>query len=209
MQFSTNRAFFLFLFATLFVFPCCFFSVKKRPSTPRVKQIRNKGQHDVQLNALWLNESRCKSHFWGVDLAAHEIEVLHIRLVNNGAQCYLFRPSYCSLERIAAEEIAPLLQYDTASRVCWYSLPALLFWWPAIPIFVVPQSFYWSNENRKIYHWLTKTTLGPDTAFELGPYETVEKYIFVPEHAAGNQTVLFELFDIDTKELVLHTISCE
>ncbi|HBY05872.1 MAG: hypothetical protein UV38_C0003G0253 [candidate division TM6 bacterium GW2011_GWE2_42_60] len=209
MKTQKQYSFFLFLFVLLFSFPGCFFSPKKRLPTPRVTQIRNKGKHDVQLNALWLNENACKSRFWGVDFSEHEIEVLQVRLVNNGAQSYLFRPSYCALDRLSVEEVAPLLQYDTTSRVCWYSLPALLFWWPAIPIFVVPQGIYWSNENRRIYHWLTKTTLSQDSAFELGPYETVEKYLFVPEYAAGGKTILFELFDIDTKELVSHTISCE
>lgn len=199
---------FFTLLCTLLILPGCFWSERKHPSAhPRIKQVRSKGKEGLHLSAHWLDEAACKKLFLGVNLIQEDIEILHLKLTNNGEANYTFRPSYCLLERFSVEEIAPLIQYDTSSRVCWLSLPALIFFWPLIPIVIVPQGLYWSHENHKIRRWLHKITLGPVDAFELEPYETIEKYLFVPAHAAEEQTFVFELFDTCSKELVSHSIS--
>ncbi|HBL98391.1 TPA: hypothetical protein DDZ86_01975 [Candidatus Dependentiae bacterium] len=192
----------------LFILPGCFWAHKKRNNPhPLVEQIRTKGKSSLQLSAQWLDESTCKKRFWGVNLIGSDIEVLRIRLINNGEERYIFRPSYCSIDRLPADEIAPLLQYDTSSRVCWLSLPAFIFCWPLIPLIIVPQGLYWHHENHKRFKWLQKNTLGPDTSFEVAAYETVEKYLFVPTDEAEYHPLSLELFDSNTKELVKHSIS--
>lgn len=196
---------FLLFLTALFVTPSCFWKPRRHHCIPRVEQQRVKEDLGVDVVARLLTPAQVKAQFWGVDVEAYNLAVIALSITNRGNKSYHFKPSYLSLTGKSYDEVAPLFHYDTMARVCWYSVPALIFWWPAIPLFVVPYGYYWRGENQKMTEWLSAVIIDARTYFEVGPYEIVDRFIFVEEPAPLGFS--FSLFDEIARELVTHRIS--
>lgn len=201
-----RRVYTFFLGLTLLlVTPACLFKSPVRCHVPRVDQERIKNELGLTIRARILTSAEVKARFWGTDLESYGVDVISLMFINRGNHVYQFRPSYCSLLARPVEEMVPYFHYDTASRVCWLTIPALLFWWPGIPLFVVPYGLYWRSENQKITEQLHEMVLDNRRCFEVAPYEVMERYVFTPAPAQPSFTL--SLFDDVTKELVTNRIS--
>lgn len=182
---------------------CSWGAAHKKTIHPRIQCERNVGKQELECIFQECTGKELPDMISGIE--GYGYKVLLMRLVNQGSTTYLFKPSYCKLHRAPWDQIAPLMHYDTSSRVTWLTIPALYLLWEAIPLLVVPYGFYWRACNRDISDWLQRVTLGPEDSLEIFPYEQVERYLFVPEE---RYTTHFKVsfFDTAAKELVSYSI---
>lgn len=175
-------------------------STKKPVFIPRLSHSRSHGKRDLHVEII-----RCPGEISvrevGVDLTKNGLVMVAVCMQNRGGDRYVFRPSYSAIPRVSHDQLAPYLYYDTPTRCIWLSIPSLLLWWPAVPLVVVPCGLMWSQSNQQLERHVTQKLIGPDTTFKIAPYETVEKFFFVPEEAWGN-TVTLGFFDKNTGQMV-------
>lgn len=176
---------------------------------PRVKThaaaVVTKQELDVVMHAL--SRQECDAYF-GVDVIAEGVRPLLLTIQNRSADAYVVRPSYIPLTRISGKEVAQLMHYDTYQRVFWLTWPALIFWWPAIPCLVVPYGFGCQHYNKKTTKTLRKMTLGAHDVLDIAPYETVQRFIFVPD--ASFKTVFdMKLYNETKRVLEILTVTSE
>lgn len=188
--------------SALLISPGCGHSKKIR-LTPYVSHVRAQGERDLHVEI-----TRCTGEISvrevGVDLTEKGLVMVAVCMQNRGGDRYVFRPSYSAIARVSHDQLAPYLYYDTPTRCIWLSLPSLLLWWPAVPLVVVPCGLMWSQSNQQLERYVTQKLIGPETSFKIEPYETLEKFFFVPEEAWVN-TVTLGFFDKNTDELVRFT----
>lgn len=186
----------------LFFLPGC--SPTKKPVfTPRLSHARSHGKRDLHVDITRATGQACIRELGG-DLTRSGLVMVVIHAQNHGGDRYIFRPSYADIPRVSAPALADLLYYDTPTRCIWLSVPALLLWWPAIPLVVVPCGIMWSQSNQQLESHISKKLIGPDTVFKIAPYETVEKFFFVPEEL-WLEVFSIGFFDKNTGELVRFT----
>lgn len=193
----------LLLVGTVFLSGCSRWRHRGVSVKPRVTCKKLTGKRTLTCQFIPLTGSYLPPHLVGIEEAGYTLFVLHLQ--NKGPATYLFRPSYCSLPRASAHQIAQLLQYDTTSRVVWLSLPALWFCWQAIPLLIVPWGAYWSSCNSDIIAHLEQEILGPNDSLEIGPYEDLKRFVCVPTDCVSRK-VGFTFFEKETKKLLSFTV---
>lgn len=193
---------YLSLILALSFLPGCWWSRSSRVGRPHVANEKIVGTRELECSVVLLEPKEYPGYIAGLEGYA----VLHIQLFNRGNATYRFIPSYCTLPRESAFNIAPLVHYDTSSRVTWLSLPALLYLWEAIPLVVMPLGFYWRSWNQEVSAWLERKTLGPLDSFEIAPYENTDRYIFVPEQGPWRYFGI-SFFEVDEKQLVSFSVT--
>lgn len=197
---------YLILFMNVFTiaFFCGCRSSKQRTFKTHISHVRAHGAKELHLDASQCSGKIC-AHELGFDITKEGFVMIRIRLVNRGGDTYIFRPSYADVLFTSQECLEEFFLYDTSTRCIWLSLPSVFYWWPAVPLVVVPCGLMWSRQNEQISHILSKKLIGPETEFKISPYETVEKIFFVPaESWYGNFTLGF--YDKKTNELVNFTV---
>lgn len=161
-------------------------------------------KNTIEVSVHQLSEHDCNEYF-GVDLMQEGYAPLLLSITNNGPERYTFRPSYLDLERTSGRGVAQLMHYDTYLRVMLLTVPAVFFWWPALPFLIVPYGFSCALYNEKKTKEIRAKALKYDESLIIGPYERVKKFIFVQDYALRR---LFDisLFNEDTKQLVTFNI---
>lgn len=146
------------------------------PETKGFSGIRNGLK--VAIHALLPEE--CISYFGYNVNAESGCSVLLLTIDNDTPDKYTFRPSDFPLKRISGEQVAQGMHYDTYQRMFWLITPALIFYWPAIPFVVIPYGLRCRQYNADITRMLAGKTLDADDTLTIAPYETVQRFIFVP-----------------------------
>lgn len=199
-----HHYFFLLCNIFLIIFFCGCWSSKHRSFKTHISHVRAQGSKELHLDAYRCSGATCAQEL-GFDITKDGFVMIRIRLVNKGGDTYVFRPSYADVRFVSRDRLEEFALYDTPTRCIWLSVPSLLYWWPAIPLVVVPCGLMWSRENEQICYTLSKKLIGPETTFKVAPYEIVEKIFFVPiESWYGNFTLGFH--DKKTNELVNFTV---
>lgn len=117
--------------------------------------------------------------YFGVDLQSHGYQPLQVVMRNMSNNTFIIRPSYITVPLVSGKRIAQWMHYDTYSYVMWSSLPALFFWWPAVPCIIAPAGLGMREYNRKITKNLKYRSLNNKDGLEILPYETITKFMFV------------------------------
>lgn len=170
----------------------------------KLKKAVLENKKNVILAAQLMSEQEQDDYF-GINLLESGYCVVLLRIENRSSGRCVFRPSYCDMPRESGYEIAPSMHYDTYARVVWGCIPALVFWWPAIPFFIIPHALYWSNYNWTTSNNIARKTLEHDETFVVEPYETVQKLLFIKEE---NFIPVFDiaLFNETDQELMVYTV---
>lgn len=172
----------------------------------RKQQAAQALQHGVTVSVHLLSRQDCLSYF-DVDVIAQGYRPLLLTIDNSTEDGYVLRPSYLLLERVSGKEIARLMHYDTYQRVMWLALPAVIYCWQVIPFVIVPHGLGCRHYNNKTTRNIRKKTLGRDDTLMVAPYETVRRFIFVPEESF--RTVFdIALFNETTRKIETFSLNC-
>lgn len=163
-------------------------------------------KRNVFITAHCMSHAECAAYF-GEDLGLHGYQPLVLTLENKSLNSYTLRPSYLALPRVSGKEISRLMHYDTYQRVVWLTLPALFFWWPAIPIFIVPYGMACRHYNDKTTRNIRKKTWGRTETIYLAPHELVQKFIFVSRESFRSHFDL-KLYNETTQVIELFHVDC-
>lgn len=163
-------------------------------------------QSQIEVAVTVMSRKECGEYF-GVDVIAEGVRPLVLNINNKSADTYVLRPSYLALTRVSGKEVAKLMHYDTYQRVFWSTWPAIIFWWPAVPFLIVPYGFSCKHYNMKTTKTLRKMTLGAHDVLEIAPYESVQRFIFVPD--ASFRTIFdIKLYNETKHALEVFPINC-
>jgi hypothetical protein len=163
-------------------------------------------QREVEVSVHLLSRQDCVAYF-DVDIIAQGYRPLVLTIENSTENAYTLRPSYLDVARVSGKEISRLMHYDTYQRVTWLTLPALIYWWPAIPFLIVPYGLGCQHYNKKTTRNIRKKTLGRDDVVAVAPYETVSRFIFVPAESFKTKFDL-KLFNETRTMLETFAVNC-
>ena len=174
---------------------------------PRLKQQAARvEQHGIEVSVHLLSRQDCVAYF-DVDVIAHGYRPLVITIDNGTSDSYVLRPSYVGLDRVSGKEVSRLMHYDTYQRVMWMTLPAVIFCWQVIPFFIVPYGLGCRHYNHKTTRNIRKKTLGSHDTVAIAPYETIRRFMFVPEESF--RTIFdVNLFNETTRKIETFSINC-
>ena len=161
-------------------------------------------KNNVKVIVHVLSRVECKDYF-GVDVLAEGYLPLVMTIENHGPDTYVLRPSYFALPRASGKEISRFMHYDTYQRMVWLSLPALFYFWQAIPLLIIPYGLSCKHYNDKTTRNIRKKTWGRSEVLSIAPYETVQKFIFVAREAAAEQ-IQIKLYNEITRTLEIYPI---
>ena len=163
------------------------------------------GKNDVIVSVHMLSHQDCDNYF-GIDVIRQGYRPLMLTIENRSSDTYVLRPSYFVLPRVSGKEISRLMHYDTYRRMAWLTIPALIYFWEAIPLLIVPYGFSCKHYNDKTTRNIRKKTWGRSEVLTIAPYETVQKFIFVV-NAAFASTLEIKLYNETTQKLETYTIN--
>lgn len=163
-------------------------------------------QGGVSVSVNLLSRQDCLGYF-DVDVISQGYRPLLLTIDNSTSDAYTLRPSYLDVARVSGKEISRLMHYDTYQRVVWFTLPAIIYCWQVIPFVIIPYGLSCRHYNQKTTRNIRKKTLGRDDTLAIAPYETVRRFIFVPEE---NFRTVFDLklFNETTKKVETFVINC-
>lgn len=151
--------------------------LKRLPKiNPATSFIETKDDLTLGVHAYTVKE--CKSYF-DKNLIAQGYCPIHLSINNRTPDTYVLRPSYITLSMASPQKIAQLLHYNTSLIVTSTCCPALLFFWPAIPLVIVPAGLEMRRYNKKIDQRIDRTAIDVEDTVEIPPYSKVDKLIFV------------------------------
>lgn len=177
-------------------------------SFPRLKpqNAAQIAQDGITISVHLLSRQDCV-HYFDFDVIAQGYRPLLLTIENNRADAYVLRPSYFELERVSGKEISRFMHYDTYQRTLWLSLPAFIYCWQVIPFVIVPYALGCRHYNQKTTRNIRKKTLGRNDVVEIAPYETVRRFIFVPEESFKT-TFDIKLFNETTHVVENFKVNC-
>lgn len=166
-------------------------------------------KNQVTITTHPLSHEECEEYF-GVDVISNGYFPFVMTIENNGPDAYVIRPSYFELPRVSGKKVSRLMHYDTYQRVVWMTIPALIFWWQAIPVLIVPYGLACRYYNDKTTRNIRKKTWGRTEVLYIAPYETIQKFVFVNEsfHTTFdiklyNETQqVLEIYEIDVSSAI-------
>lgn len=161
-------------------------------------------KNDVKVSVHLLSRAECDDYF-GIDVRSEGYIPLVMTIENRGVDSYVLRPSYFVLPRVSGKEISRLMHYDTYQRMVWLSFPALIYFWQAIPLLVIPYGFSCKYYNDKTTRNIRKKTWGRSEVLTIAPYEIVQKFIFVVRDAIAQQLEI-KLYNERTRNLEIYPI---
>jgi len=193
------------VFCILFLVGCGPRDVRFFPRLRASKEaVIAKAKIEVAVNVM--SRKECSDYF-GFDAIAEGVRPLVLNINNKSSDAYVLRPSYLALTRVSGKDISKLMHYDTYQRVFWLTWPAIIFWWPAIPCLIIPYGFGCQQYNAKTSKTLRKMTLGAHDVLEVAPYESVQRFIFVPD-ASFRTAFDIALYNETTRAIELFPINC-
>lgn len=130
---------------------------------------------------------------------------IHIHISNESNCRYTLRPSYLDLTVQPSNRIAKILHVDTYNYVMLCTVPAILFYWQALPIFIIPMGLNMRRSNKKITENLQHNALQTWKDVTIAPYEAIDKFIFV--HTRDfKQNFTLKLFNEDERSLLTFSV---
>lgn len=161
-------------------------------------------KNNITVSVHMLSRIDCDDYF-GIDVIAEGYTPLVLTVKNHGADSYILRPSYFALPRVSGKEISRLMHYDTYQRVAWLTIPALIYFWQAIPLLIVPYGLSCRHYNDKTTRNIRKKTWGRSEVLTIAPYETVQKFIFIVDEAFTDELEI-KLYNETTRTLEVYAI---
>ena len=126
---------------------------------------------------------------------------IHINIENNTNNYLHLRPSYIDLTIQPSNRIAKLLHVDTSHAMYCLCVPALLFWWQAIPFIIIPMGLNMRRSNQKIGENLQFNALQTWKEVSIAPYEIIDKFVFIRARDF-KQRFGIRLFNEDERKLI-------
>lgn len=151
-----------------------------------------------------LSKSQAYEYF-GFDVQSEGYRPLQVRIKNHTSSTFVLRPSYHDFACVSGKHIAKHMHYDTFHWMTYLTLPAIYFFWPLIPIAIIPAGLGMKAYNKKTTRDMRKMTLSNNESLEVLPYETVSKFIFVQENSYRAHFDL-SFFNIDNKSLITYDV---
>lgn len=163
-------------------------------------------QNNITISINVLSRQDCLAYF-DCDVIAQGYRPLLLTIDNTTSDAYVLRPSYLDVERVSGKEIARFMHYDTYNRVLWFVVPAFYYAMPLIPCVIIPYGLSCRHYNQKTTRNIRKKTLGREDTVEIAPYETVQRFIFIPEESF--KTILdIKLFNETTRMVEAFSVNC-
>ncbi|MGC2310951.1 MAG: hypothetical protein WA432_04990 [Candidatus Babeliaceae bacterium] len=179
----------------------CRKTVKVFPKLDRQKAYHGKEEDlDVWIKVFSAQDSK---ECFGIDLHKYGYGVAQLQVHNRGKNSYVLKPSYCNYPLVSGKHIAQLMHYETSTWVTYLTFPAIIFFWPAIPLGVIPAGLSMRSYNRKIDKSLIRKSLHKHEVLEILPYEHVQKFLFFTEYDWTLGDIGF--LNRDTRELISFT----
>lgn len=205
----------IFLYCTLFLLPGCEHQ-KERDYLKRFPRIEygcdySGFQNNISLKVHLFSKQDSKDYFGTNNFGFNDKVIsqgflpIHINISNDSNCAYTLRPSYLDLLVQPSNRVAKVLHADTYNYVTWLTLPALMFYWQAIPMFVIPMGLNMRRSNQKITENLQHNALQTWKSITISPYETIDKFIFV--HIQDfKQSFTLKLFNEDNRKLLTFNV---
>ncbi len=205
----------IFLSCALFLLPACEHQ-KGRDYLKRFPRIEygcdySGLQDGVSLKVHLFSKQDSKDYFGSTNFGFSDKVIsegflpIHINISNDSNSAYTLRPSYLDLLVQPSNRVAKVLHSDTYNYVTWLTLPALMFYWQAIPMLVIPMGLNMRRSNQKISENLQHNALQTWKAVTIAPYETIDKFIFVRPQDF-KQSFILKLFNEDERKLITFNV---
>jgi hypothetical protein len=153
------------------------------PSTETEKAFLEMTQ-DLEISVQKFSSQDAKDYF-GADLPALGYVPLHLHVYNKSDDMYVLRAGDIELPLVSCRRIAELLYYNTSSFATWTSIPAALFYWPALSV-IIPTACGMSWYNASVDKDLNEKGFKKSEVLKILPHEVVDKFIFVPADELPN-----------------------
>jgi len=146
-------------------------------------------------------------HYFGIDLPSYGYQPIYLQLQNLTATRYVLAPSSIQHPLVSFEEIMPYCTYKTAEFVGTTGSAALLFFWPLLPLYVIPVGLSMRSYNGSAEEQLTDYGFyGTSRPLEIMPYSAVHRFIFVEKHK-GPYAFDLLLLDEGSKEFIRFSLA--
>ncbi len=167
------------------------------------------GYHATQNNVecrvkpLTVQESRS---LFGVDLITKGYQPLGLEITNNSPHTYIMSWRHIGIPLTSENIIRDVSHYQTSLIAFTSSLLAAIYWWPAIPVVIVPSAIMMASYNKDIDYVLEEFGVKNTDFTTILPHECVQKVIFV---YGWERSQIFDigLLNKKTREFIKFTVT--
>lgn len=201
------NAFKIFLSCVVIFFPGC------SPFHPRAGKfffssntsLVEAAQENLRIVVKQLSSRETFREF-GVQVITEGYHAFSLEISNESENIFALRPSYISLPLTSGKRIARLVHWKTSTWASCGLVACTFFWWPGIPLLVIPASWSMREFNKRTTKSLEKHTLCGDESIEILPHERVRKFFFIHETAI-TEPLEIGFFCRETKKFVRFRLS--